>query len=177
VLLVACDTFRAAAGDQLEVWAKRVGAAIHRQQEGADPAAVAFDGVGMAKSRRIDRVLVDTAGRLHVKANLMAELEKIRRVIAKVIPDAPHETLLVLDATTGQNGLMQAREFDKAMGLSGLALTKVDGTAKGGVVLAIAATLRLPLGWIGVGEGMEDLIPFDAAEYARALVADVPAGT
>jgi fused signal recognition particle receptor len=177
VLLVACDTFRAAAGDQLEVWAKRVGAAIHRQQEGADPAAVAFDGVAMAKSRRIDRVLVDTAGRLHVKANLMAELEKIRRVIAKVIPDAPHETLLVLDATTGQNGLMQAREFDKAMGLSGLALTKVDGTAKGGVVLAIAATLRLPLGWIGVGEGMEDLIPFDAAEYARALVADVPAGT
>ncbi len=174
VLLVACDTFRAAAADQLEVWAKRVGASIHRQQEGADPAAVAYDGVATAKARRVDRVLVDTAGRLHVKANLMAELEKIRRVIGKVIPEAPHETLLVLDATTGQNGVMQAREFDKALGLSSLALTKLDGTAKGGVVLAIAATMRLPLGWVGVGEGMEDLIPFEPAEYARALVEDVP---
>jgi len=170
VLLVACDTFRAAAADQLEIWAKRVGASIHRQQEGADPAAVAFDGVAMAKSRGVDRVIVDTAGRLHVKANLMAELEKIGRVIAKVIPDAPHETLLVLDATTGQNGLSQAREFDKALRLTSLALTKLDGTAKGGVVLAIAATAGLPIGWVGVGEGMEDLIPFDAAEYARGLV-------
>lgn len=170
VLVVACDTFRAAAADQLEIWAKRAGAAIHRQQEGADPAAVAFDGVALAKSRGVDRVIVDTAGRLHVKSNLMAELEKIRRVIAKVIPDAPHETLLVLDAGTGQNGLAQAREFDKALKLSGLALTKLDGTAKGGVVLAIAETMKLPIRWVGVGEGMEDLIPFDPAEYARGLV-------
>ncbi|HSQ60330.1 MAG TPA: signal recognition particle-docking protein FtsY [Acidobacteriota bacterium] len=170
ILVVACDTFRAAAADQLEIWAKRAGAAIHRQQEGADPAAVAFDGVAMAKSRGVDRVIVDTAGRLHVKSNLMAELEKIRRVIAKVIPGAPHETLLVLDAGTGQNGLAQAREFDKALKLSGLALTKLDGTAKGGVVLAIAETMRLPIRWVGVGEGMEDLIPFDSAEYARCLI-------
>ena len=170
VLLVACDTFRAAASDQLEVWAKRAGAEIHRQAEGADPAAVAFDGIARAKSRGVDRVFVDTAGRLHVKANLMAELEKIRRVIDKALPGAPHETLLVLDATTGQNGLSQAREFDKALKLSGLALTKLDGTAKGGVVLAIAETLHLPIRWVGVGEGMDDLIPFDAAEYARGLV-------
>ncbi|HET7904625.1 MAG TPA: signal recognition particle-docking protein FtsY [Candidatus Eisenbacteria bacterium] len=170
VLVVACDTFRAAAADQLEIWAKRAGAMIHRQQEGADPAAVAFDGVALAKSRGVDRVIVDTAGRLHVKSNLMAELEKIRRVIAKVMPDAPHETLLVLDAGTGQNGLAQAREFDKALKLSGLALTKLDGTAKGGVVLAIAETMKLPIRWVGVGEGMEDLIPFDPAEYARGLV-------
>lgn len=170
VLLVACDTFRAAAADQLEIWAKRAGVEIHRQAEGADPAAVAFDGIARAKARGVDRVFVDTAGRLHVKANLMAELEKIRRVIDKALPGAPHETLLVLDATTGQNGLAQAREFDKALKLSGLALTKLDGTAKGGVVLAIAETLHLPIRWVGVGEGMDDLIPFDAAEYAKGLV-------
>ncbi|MEK7315345.1 MAG: signal recognition particle-docking protein FtsY [Candidatus Eisenbacteria bacterium] len=170
VLLVACDTFRAAAANQLEVWAKRAGVEIHRQAEGADPASVAFDGIARAKARGADRVYVDTAGRLHVKANLMAELEKIRRVIGKAAPGAPHETLLVLDATTGQNGLAQAREFDKALALSGLALTKLDGTAKGGVVLAIAETLNLPILWVGVGEGMDDLIPFDPAEYARGLV-------
>jgi fused signal recognition particle receptor len=170
VLLVACDTFRAGAADQLEIWAKRAGVEIHRQAEGADPASVAFDGIARAKARNVDRVFVDTAGRLHVKANLMSELEKIRRVIGKALPGAPHETLLVLDATTGQNGLAQAREFDKALGLSGLALTKLDGTAKGGVVLAIAETLRLPILWVGVGEGMEDLVPFDPAEYARGLV-------
>jgi fused signal recognition particle receptor len=170
VLLVACDTFRAAAAEQLEVWAKRAGVEVHRQAEGSDPAAVAFDGIARGKARGVDRVLVDTAGRLHVKANLMAELEKIRRVIDKALPGAPHETLLVLDATTGQNGLAQAREFDKALKLTGLALTKLDGTAKGGVVLAIAETLRLPILWVGVGEAMDDLIPFDAAEYARGLV-------
>jgi fused signal recognition particle receptor len=172
VLLVACDTFRAAAADQLEVWAKRAGVEILRQAEGADPAAVAFDGIARAKARGVDRVYVDTAGRLHVNANLMAELEKIRRVVDKALPGAPHETLLVLDATTGQNGLAQAREFDKALKLSGLALTKLDGTAKGGVVLAIAGTLKLPIRWVGVGEGMDDLIPFDAAEYARGLVGE-----
>ena len=170
VLLVACDTFRAAAADQLEIWAKRAGVAIHRQSEGADPAAVAFDGIARAKSMGVDRVFVDTAGRLHVKSNLMAELEKIHRVIGKALPGAPHETLLVLDATTGQNGLSQAREFHKALALSGLALTKLDGTAKGGVVLAIAETLKLPIRWVGVGEGMDDLIPFDPTEYARGLV-------
>ncbi len=172
VLLVACDTFRAAAADQLEVWAKRAGVEIHRQAEGADPASVAFDGIARAKARGVDRVFVDTAGRLHVKANLMAELEKIRRVIGKALPGAPHETLLVLDATTGQNGLAQAREFDKALTLSGLVLTKLDGTAKGGVVLAIAETLNLPILWVGVGEGMDDLVPFDPEEYARGLVGD-----
>jgi fused signal recognition particle receptor len=170
VLLVACDTFRAAAANQLEIWAGRAGAEIHRQQEGADPASVAFDGIAKARSRGVDRVIVDTAGRLHVKANLMAELEKIRRVIDKALPGAPHETLLVLDATTGQNGLSQAREFDRALPLSGLVLTKLDGTAKGGVVLAIAETMKLPIHWAGVGEGMDDLIPFDPAEYARGLV-------
>ncbi len=171
VLLVACDTFRAAASDQLQIWADRVGVEIHRQTEGADPAAVAFDGMARAKSLRATRVIVDTAGRLHVKANLMAELEKVRRVIDRAIPGAPHETLLVLDATTGQNGLAQVREFGKALPMTGLVLTKLDGTAKGGVALAIAETLKMPLRWVGVGEGMEDLIPFDAKEFAEALVA------
>ncbi len=170
VLLVACDTFRAAAADQLEIWAKRARVEIHRQSEGADPAAVAFDGIARAKARGVGRVIVDTAGRLHVKANLMAELEKIRRVTDKAHPGAPHETLLVLDATMGQNGLAQAREFDKALRLTGIVLTKLDGTSKGGVVLAIAETMKLPIRWVGVGEGMEDLIPFDSAEYARGLV-------
>ena len=171
VLLVACDTFRAAASDQLQIWADRVGVEIHRQKEGADPAAVAFDGMARAKALGATRVLVDTAGRLHVKANLMAELEKVRRVIDRAIPGAPHETLLVLDATTGQNGLAQVREFGKALPMTGLVLTKLDGTAKGGVALAIAESLKLPLQWVGLGEGMEDLIPFDAKEFAEALIA------
>lgn len=170
VLLVACDTFRAAAGDQLEIWAGRAGVEIVKQQPGADPAAVAFDGMARAKSRGVDRVIVDTAGRLHVQANLMAELSKIRRVIERAIPGAPHETLLVLDATVGQNGLNQAREFGRVLHVTGLALTKLDGTAKGGIVLAVAGSLGTPIRWIGVGEGMEDLLPFEPAEFAAALV-------
>ena len=170
VLLVACDTFRAAAADQLEIWAERAGVEMVKQKPGADPAAVAFDGMARAKSRNVDRVIVDTAGRLHVKSNLMAELEKIRRVIGKALPGAPHETLLVLDATVGQNGLAQAREFDRALKLSGIALTKLDGTAKGGIVLAVADSLKMPIRWIGVGEGLDDLIPFDPAEFAAGLI-------
>jgi fused signal recognition particle receptor len=169
VLLVACDTFRAAAGDQLEIWAARAGVEMVRQASGADPAAVAFDGMARAKSRNVARAIVDTAGRLHVKANLMAELDKIRRVIERGIPGAPHETLLVLDATVGQNGLQQAKEFGRVLPITGIALTKLDGTAKGGVVLAIADTLKIPIRWVGVGEGMDDLVPFDPEEYAAAL--------
>ena len=169
VLLVACDTFRAAAGDQLEVWAERAGVEMVRQASGADPAAVAFDGMARAKSRNVHRAIVDTAGRLHVKANLMAELDKIRRVIERGIPGAPHETLLVLDATVGQNGLQQAKEFGRILPITGIALTKLDGTAKGGVVLAIADGLKIPIRWVGVGEGMDDLVPFDPEEYAAAL--------
>ncbi len=170
VLLVACDTFRAAAADQLGVWAARAGAEIVQQKPGADPAAVAFDGMARAKSRGVARVLVDTAGRLHVKVNLMEEVKKIRRVIEQQVPGAPHEVLLVLDATTGQNGLNQAREFHQALGITGLVLTKLDGSAKGGVVLAITDTLGLPIRWLGVGEGLEDLVPFEAGEFSRALV-------
>jgi fused signal recognition particle receptor len=170
VLLVACDTFRAAAGDQLAIWAERAGVEIVQQKAGADPAAVAFDGMTRAKSRGVGEVFVDTAGRLHVKTNLMAELEKIRRVIERVIPGAPHETLLVLDATIGQNGLAQAREFDRVLKLTGIALTKLDGTAKGGAILAIADALPIPIRWVGVGEGMDDLVPFDPAAFAAALV-------
>ncbi|HET9940446.1 MAG TPA: signal recognition particle-docking protein FtsY [Candidatus Eisenbacteria bacterium] len=169
VLLVACDTFRAAAGDQLEVWAERAGVEMVRQASGADPAAVAFDGMARAKSRNVQRAIVDTAGRLHVKANLMAELDKIRRVIERGIPGAPHETLLVLDATVGQNGLQQAKEFGRILPITAIALTKLDGTAKGGVVLAIADALKIPIRWVGVGEGMDDLVPFDPEEYAAAL--------
>ena len=169
VLLVACDTFRAAAGDQLEVWAERAGVEMVRQASGADPAAVAFDGMARAKSRNVQRAIVDTAGRLHVKANLMAELDKIRRVIERGIPGAPHETLLVLDATVGQNGLQQAKEFGRILPVTAIALTKLDGTAKGGVVLAIADALKIPIRWVGVGEGMDDLVPFDPEEYAAAL--------
>ena len=169
VLLVACDTFRAAAGDQLEIWAERAGVEMVRQASGADPAAVAFDGMARAKSRNVARAIVDTAGRLHVKANLMAELDKIRRVIERGIPGAPHETLLVLDATVGQNGLQQAREFGRIIPVTGIALTKLDGTAKGGVVLAIADALQIPIRWVGVGEGMDDLVPFDPESYAAAL--------
>jgi fused signal recognition particle receptor len=170
VLLVACDTFRAAAADQLEIWASRAGVEIVKQKPGSDPAAVAFDGMARAKSRGARRVIVDTAGRLHVKVNLMEEVKKIRRVIEREVPGAPHEVLLVLDATTGQNGLNQAREFHAALGVTGLVLTKLDGSAKGGVALAIADTLRLPIRWIGVGEGMDDLISFEASEFAAALV-------
>lgn len=170
VLLVACDTFRAAAADQLEIWAERAGVEIVKQKPGADPAAVAFDGMARAKSRGVRRVLVDTAGRLHVKVNLMEEVKKIRRVIEQQIPGAPHEVLLVLDATTGQNGLNQAREFGQATGVTELALTKLDGTAKGGVALAITDTLKLPIRWVGVGEGMEDLVPFEPAAFAEALI-------
>jgi fused signal recognition particle receptor len=170
VLLVACDTFRAAATDQLEVWAGRAGVEIVKQKPGADPAAVAYDGMARALSRGAGRVLVDTAGRLHVKINLMEEVKKIRRVIEQQIPGAPHEVLLVLDASTGQNGLNQARDFGQALGVTGLVLTKLDGSAKGGVALAIADTLNLPIRWVGVGEGMEDLVPFQASEFARALI-------
>jgi fused signal recognition particle receptor len=170
VLLVACDTFRAAAADQLEIWAKRAGVEIVSQSPGADPAAVAYDGMARARSRGIQRVLVDTAGRLHVKVNLMEEVKKIRRVIEQQIPGAPQEVLLVLDATTGQNGLAQAREFGQAVGVTELALTKLDGSAKGGVALAIADTLKLPIRWVGVGEGMEDLVPFEPAAFAEALI-------
>jgi len=169
VLLVACDTFRAAAADQLEIWAERAGVEIVKQKPGADPAAVAYDGMTRAKSRHVKWVLVDTAGRLHVKVNLMEEMKKIRRVIEQQIPGAPQEVLLVLDATTGQNGLAQAREFGQAVGVTELALTKLDGSAKGGVALAIADTLGLPIRWVGVGEGMEDLIPFDPKGFAEAL--------
>ena len=170
VLLVACDTFRAAAADQLEIWAERAGVEIVKQKAGSDPAAVAFDGMARAKSRNVDRVIVDTAGRLHVKQNLMAELEKIRRVIERGIPGAPHETLLVLDATVGQNGIRQAKEFDRALKLSGIVLTKLDGSAKGGIVLAIADSLKIPIRWVGVGEQIDDIVPFNAAEYASGLV-------
>ena len=149
---------------------ERAGVEIVKQKEGADPAAVAFDGMTRARSRNVDRVIVDTAGRLHVKANLMAELEKIRRVIERGIPGAPHETLLVLDATVGQNGIRQAKEFDKALKLSAIALTKLDGTAKGGIVLAITDALKIPIRWVGVGEKIDDLVPFDAEEFASALV-------
>jgi fused signal recognition particle receptor len=172
VLLVACDTFRAAAADQLEIWAERAGVEIVKQKPGSDPAAVAFDGMARAKSRGSRRVLVDTAGRLHVKVNLMEEMKKIRRVIEQQIPGAPQEVLLVLDATTGQNGLAQAREFGQAVGVTELALTKLDGSAKGGVALAIADTLKLPIRWVGVGEAMEDLIPFDPGAFASALIRD-----
>ena len=170
VLLVACDTFRAAAGDQLEVWAERAGVEMVRQASGADPAAVAFDAIEAAQSRGRDIVIVDTAGRLHTQTNLMEELAKIRRVIAQRLEGAPHETLLVVDATTGQNGLQQARLFGEAVHVSGVALTKLDGSAKGGIAVAIAHELGLPVKLVGVGESLDDLQPFDAGEFARALV-------
>ena len=172
VLIAAADTFRAAAIDQLEIWAQRTGSEIIKHAEGSDPAAVAFDAVQAAKARRVDIVMIDTAGRLHTKANLMEELKKINRVIAKEIPGAPHETLLVLDATTGQNAINQAKLFGEAVALTGVVLTKLDGTAKGGVVIAINNELSLPVKWIGVGEGVNDLRPFAAAEFAAALFAD-----
>jgi fused signal recognition particle receptor len=172
VLIAAADTFRAAAIDQLEIWGQRTGTEVIKHAEGSDPAAVAFDAVQAAKARKVDIVIIDTAGRLHTKSNLMEELKKINRVIAKEIPDAPHETLLVLDATTGQNAINQAKLFGDAVKLSGVVLTKLDGTAKGGVVIAINNELSLPVKWVGVGEGVNDLRPFDAAEFAGALFAD-----
>lgn len=169
VMVCAADTFRAAAVEQLAVWAERAGVDLVRAQSGADPAAVTFDAVSAAKSRGRDLVLVDTAGRLHTRANLMAELDKIRRVVGREVPGAPHDVLLVLDATVGQNGLVQAREFMAASGASGIVLTKLDGTAKGGVAVAIADDLKLPIRFIGVGEGLDDLLPFDAGAYVDAL--------
>jgi fused signal recognition particle receptor len=169
VLLCAADTFRAAAIEQLEVWAQRTGADLIRQQPGSDPSAVAFDAVQAAKARKVDYVIIDTAGRLHTKTNLMAELEKMQRTIARVIPSAPHEVLLVLEATTGQNGLEQAHKFTETSAVTGIILTKLDGTAKGGVVVAISRELNLPIRYIGVGEQIDDLLPFDAAQFVASL--------
>jgi fused signal recognition particle receptor len=172
VLLCAADTFRAAAAEQLEVWASRSGAAFHRGAAGADPSAVLTDALRSARARGTDAVLVDTAGRLHTKANLMAELAKMARVAGREVPGAPHETLLVLDATVGSNGLAQGREFARAGGVSGLVLTKLDGTAKGGIAVAVVRELGVPIRYVGVGERVEDLLPFDAAAFASGLVGD-----
>lgn len=172
VLICAADTFRAAAVEQLSVWAERAGVDVIRAQHGADPASVVHDAAVAAKARQRDVLLIDTAGRLHTRANLMAELDKIRRVVSREIPGAPHEVLLVLDATVGQNGLVQAREFMAVGGVNGLILTKLDGTAKGGVAVAIAHELKLPIRYIGVGEGIDDLVPFDADDYVNALFVD-----
>ncbi len=169
VLLCAGDTFRAAAADQLEIWADRAGVDIIRQHEGADPGAVLFDALQAAKARGVDVVLCDTAGRLHNKQNLMNELAKLRKIIARECPDSVCETLLVLDATTGQNGLVQARTFKETAGLTGIILTKLDGTAKGGIVVAIAQELQVPVKFVGVGEGINDLKPFDAKEFTADL--------
>jgi fused signal recognition particle receptor len=158
--------------EQLSVWAERVGVEVIRAQSGADPAAVTFDAVSAARARGRDIVLVDTAGRLHTRTNLMAELDKIRRVVGREVPGAPHEVLLVLDATVGQNGLVQAREFMAASGANGIVLTKLDGTAKGGVAIAIAHELKLPIRFVGVGEGVDDLLPFDAAAYVDAIFSE-----
>ena len=170
VLLCAGDTFRAAAAEQLTIWSERAGVDIVKQHEGADPAAVVYDALAAAKARHTDVVLVDTAGRLQNKANLMNELNKISRVIDRDCPNSSRETLLVLDATTGQNGLIQAKEFSKAAGVTGIVLTKLDGTAKGGIVIAIAKELGVPVKFAGVGEGVDDLQPFDAAEFTQALL-------
>jgi fused signal recognition particle receptor len=170
-LVCAADTFRAAAAEQLEVWAKRANAGFHRGAEGADPAAVLTDAVRMAQARSYDAVLVDTAGRLHNKNHLMNELSKMARVAGREVPGAPHETLLVLDATVGSNGLAQGREFAKAAGVTGLVLTKLDGTAKGGVAVAVVRELGVPIRYVGVGEGMADLLPFDADDFAKGLFA------
>jgi fused signal recognition particle receptor len=169
VLLCAADTFRAAAIDQLEIWGKRTGTEVIRQKQGADPSAVLFDALQAACARRTDYVIVDTAGRLHTKSNLMAELEKMRRTAGRVVSSAPHEVLLVLDATTGQNGLEQARRFTETSGVTGIVLTKLDGTAKGGIVVAIARELGLPIRYVGVGEKAEDLLPFEAEQFVRSL--------
>jgi len=169
VILCAADTFRAAAIEQLEVWGRRASVEVIKQKSGADPSAVIFDALAAARARSAEVVIVDTAGRLHTKSNLMAELEKMKRTAAKVVPGAPHDVLLVLDATTGQNGLNQAREFWSHAGVSGIVLTKLDGTAKGGIVVAIARELNLPIRFVGTGEQMEDLVPFDAQTYVDSL--------
>ncbi len=169
VLLCAADTFRAAAIDQLEIWGQRTGNEVIRQKPGSDPSAVLFDAVQAARARKVDYVIVDTAGRLQTKENLMAELQKMSRTARKVIPDAPHEVLLVLDATTGQNGLEQARKFTETSGVTGIVLTKLDGTAKGGIVVAIARELNLPIRYVGVGEKVDDLLPFDPEKFIESL--------
>ncbi len=170
VLLCAADTFRAAAADQLEIWADRAGVEIIRQHEGADPASVVFDGITAAKARGVDVIICDTAGRLHNKANLMNELSKINRIIDRELPEASKEVLLVLDATTGQNGLLQARQFKQIVGVTGIVLTKLDGTAKGGIVIAVADALQIPVKYVGVGEGIDDLMPFQPREFVEALI-------
>ena len=169
VMLAAADTFRAAAIDQLQIWGDRTGVPVIRHEEGSDPAAVAFDAVKAARARSIDVLIIDTAGRLHTKSNLMEELRKINRVIQREIAEAPHETLLVLDATTGQNAISQADLFQKAAAITGIVLTKLDGTAKGGVIIGLKSELSMPVKWIGVGEGVDDLRPFIAKDFARAL--------
>ena len=169
VLLVAADTFRAAAADQLEIWAERSGAGIVRQHEGADPASVVFDGIQSAKSKDVDVIIIDTAGRLHNKVNLMNELNKISRIVERELPGASREVLLVLDGTTGQNGLIQAKQFKEIAGVTAMAVTKLDGTAKGGIVIAVADTLQIPVKFIGVGEQEDDLMPFVAEDFVKAL--------
>ena len=170
VMLVAGDTFRAAAADQLEIWAGRAGADLVRQHEGADPAAVVFDGIQAAKARNADVVIIDTAGRLHNKANLMNELNKISRIVNRELPDAAREVLLVLDGTTGQNGLIQARQFKEIAGVTAMAVTKLDGTAKGGIVIAVSDALQIPVKFVGVGEQADDLMPFVARDFVEALI-------
>jgi fused signal recognition particle receptor len=169
VLLCAADTFRAAATEQLDVWAQRVGVDVVKQKPGADPAAVVYDALAAARARSIDAVIVDTAGRLHTKSNLMAELDKMKRTAARLVPGAPHDILLVMDATTGQNGLAQAREFTSTVGVTGIVLTKLDGTAKGGIVVAIARELDLPIRFVGTGEKLQDLVPFDPQTFVNSL--------
>ncbi|HEV7700439.1 MAG TPA: signal recognition particle-docking protein FtsY, partial [Pyrinomonadaceae bacterium] len=167
--ICAADTFRAAASDQLEIWAERAGVQIIQQKQGTDPAAVLFDALAAAKARNSDVLIVDTAGRLHNKANLMAELEKMKRIASREVPGAPHETLLVIDAVTGQNGLEQARQFMKTAEVTGVVLTKLDGTAKGGIAVAIAKELNLPIRYVGIGEQVDDLMVFDAEAYVNGL--------
>jgi fused signal recognition particle receptor len=169
VLLIAADTFRAAAIEQLEIWGQRAGCDVIKQKSGSDPSAVVFDGLKAAKSRGIDVVIVDTAGRLHTKVNLMEELKKVKRIMGREIPGAPHEILLVLDATTGQNSISQAKMFNQAVGVTGIALTKLDGTAKGGILIAISDELKIPLRYIGIGEKLDDLREFNARDFVEAL--------
>ena len=170
VLLVAADTFRAAAADQLEIWAERSGASIVRQNEGADPASVVYDGIQSARAKAVDVIIIDTAGRLHNKANLMNELNKISRIVNRELPNSAKEVLLVLDGTTGQNGLIQAKQFKEIAGVTAIALTKLDGTAKGGIVISVADSLQIPVKFVGVGEKAEDLMPFEARAFVEALI-------
>ena len=170
MLLVAGDTFRAAAADQLEIWAQRSGADIVRQHEGADPASVVYDGIQAARARDVDVIIIDTAGRLHNKANLMNELNKISRIVGRELPDAAKEVLLVLDGTTGQNGLIQAKTFKEIAGVTAIALTKLDGTAKGGIVIAVSDALQIPVKFVGVGEKADDLMPFEPRNFVDALL-------